>query len=174
MRIEKKYFFVISFFVDEMAGIAMVIARNDAEAFQILKNAGRYNGSTSKYVKDQSLCIGESQADAFGLLIESFSGAKAMYDALFVLASKIVGPQGPQGERGPAGPPVNVTVESVESLDYGIPPTVTSEQTEDDVKLSFGIPDINKFLVSISDVDYQALVDSGQVNPNLVYFVYET
>lgn len=125
---DPKYLFVISFTVGKEAGIALVAAGSERQAFEILQNSGNYNGFPEKYVLVQSRNIGLIASVAYGLLIESYVNAMEAYDAIIKAANKLVGPKGDTGEkgekgdtgdRGPAGvTSVRVTVDQTTGYPY--------------------------------------------------------
>lgn len=95
--------FVLSFTVGKEAGIALVAAGSERQAFEILQNSGNYNGFPEKYVLVQSRNIGLIASVAYGLLIESYVNALEAYDAIIKAANRLIGPKGDKGDVGDTG-----------------------------------------------------------------------
>lgn len=97
---EAFHLYVISFTVGKEAGLALVAANSEKDAFQILKNGGsRYSEG---YSLIQTRNIGMSSSCSYGLLLESFVNAKEAYDAIIQATRRYIGPQGDKGEQGDA------------------------------------------------------------------------
>ena len=108
---EPTHLYVISFTVLKEAGLALVAAKNDKQAFQILQNSGSRNcHDGGHYTLIQIRDIGMTADCHYGLLMESFVNALEAYAAIMEAANKLVGPKGEkgdageQGETGPQGP----------------------------------------------------------------------
>lgn len=85
---EERYLFGLSFTVGSNTGIALVVASSERQAFQLLKNSGRYNCSPDKYTLIQSRNLGLSSCLPYELLFEEYTNAKVVYDAFLKLADK--------------------------------------------------------------------------------------
>lgn len=95
--------FVLSFTVGKEAGIALVAAKSERQAFEILQNSGNYNCFPEKYVLVQSRNLGLVASIVYGLLIESYVNALEAYDAIIKAANKLIGPKGDKGDTGDTG-----------------------------------------------------------------------
>ena len=76
------YLFIISFTFGTESGLALVAARDESQAFQILKNSGQRNGCGERYVLVQSRNLGLIQSDAFGLILETYVNSMVAYKAI--------------------------------------------------------------------------------------------
>ena len=71
---EPTHLYVISFTVLKEAGLALVAAKNDKQAFQILQNSGSYNfNNGERYSLVQIRDIGMTANCQYGLLMETFA-----------------------------------------------------------------------------------------------------
>lgn len=96
--------YVISFTVLKEAGLALVAAKNEKQAFQILQNSGSRNcHDGNHYTLIQIREIGMIAQCHYGLLMESFVNALEAYDAIINAANKIRGPKGEDGKDGVDG-----------------------------------------------------------------------
>lgn len=100
---EKRYLFGLSFTVGSNTGIALVVASSERQAFQLLKNSGRYNCSPDKYTLIQSRNLGLSSCLPYELLFEEYTNADIVYKAFERLASQIKGNDGKDGSAGKDG-----------------------------------------------------------------------
>ena len=91
--------FVISFDAGSEAGLALVTARNEKDAVQILRNSGKYNSDPGSYHIQQTRNIGLSTTIRTELLMESYVNALTAYEAIVSVANMLVGPPG-EGEPG--------------------------------------------------------------------------
>lgn len=91
--------FVISFDAGAEAGLALVTARNERDAVQILRNSGKYNSDPESYHIQQTRNIGLSTTIRTELLMESYVNALTAYEAIVSVANMLVGPPG-EGEPG--------------------------------------------------------------------------
>lgn len=77
-----KYFWVISFIARNESGIAFVLADTERNAFQALKQSGRYSGTPNDYTLVSACNVGKYGGEAFGLQLESYTNALVAYDAI--------------------------------------------------------------------------------------------
>ena len=132
-----KYFWVLSFTVDDQAGVSIVLADSQANALLALKQAGKYNGTPDKYVLVQALNVGQYDGPYYGLMLESYTNAMVAYDALVDVAKDIKGDKGDKGDRGPA---MEVYIGSVTQTEIGTDPTVVCTETDRGFMLEFTFP----------------------------------
>ena len=87
------HLYTISFTVGSESGIALVAARDDKAAFQILKNGGsrHCDGYSLIQIRD----IGMSTCCCYGLLMESYVNALQAYDAIMSAANHFI-----KGDKG--------------------------------------------------------------------------
>ena len=95
--------YIISFVVGADSGLALLSARSEREAIQILRNSGKYNGFPHKYQILQARNIGLSNSIRSELLMESYINALAAYDAIVSATSKFEGRKGDPGSPGGFG-----------------------------------------------------------------------
>lgn len=89
------HLYALSFTVGTEAGLALVAATSDTQAFQILKNSGQRNCCADNYTLIQSRDIGISNACAYGLLMESYVNSLTAYDAIVSVADRFI-----KGDKG--------------------------------------------------------------------------
>ena len=174
-----RYFFVLSFTARDQAGLAIVIAVTEREAFEHLKAGGLYNGTPDDYVLVACKNVGKYEGRAYGLMLESFTNALVAFDALVDVSKSIVGPkgdrgeQGIQGEKGDIGPAVGINIGEVKELPIGGTPYVraTASPEGTSVTLDFGFPryDIAPSTLSQLKSDLEDYVDEcmGDVQASL-------
>ena len=122
--------YVISFTVGEEAGLAMVAASNERQAFEVLQHSGNRNSEMYSLVQIRD--IGMTSQMHYGLLMESYVNALEAFAAIVKVAETMKGPKGddgkdgkdgppgPEGPQGPAGPTVQSDwfENNTEALDY--------------------------------------------------------
>lgn len=116
----QSHLYVISFTVLKEAGLALVAAKNEKQAFQILQNSGSRNcHGGNHYTLIQIRDIGMVTSCHYGLLMESFVNALEAYYAILDAANKLRGPKGEDGKDGKDGESGAVTRDAIiESLGY--------------------------------------------------------
>ena len=82
------HLYVISFTVGAEAGLAIVAAGSDRDAFQILKNGG--SRCHDSYSLIQIRDIGMSASCTYGLLLESYVNALTAYEAIASVADRFL------------------------------------------------------------------------------------
>ena len=87
------HLYEISFTAGSEAGLAMVAAKDERSAFQILKNGG--SRCHDSYSLVQIRDIGMSTSCTYGLLLESFVNAMEAYDAIVSVANHFI-----KGDKG--------------------------------------------------------------------------
>ena len=90
----------MSFLAGGDAGIAIVSARNDLDAFQVLKNGGRFNATPSTYTLVQYRNIGLSTCIRTEVLMESYTDAEGIYERLMANIDCLKGDKGDKGDPG--------------------------------------------------------------------------
>ena len=90
----------VSFTVGTEAGLALVAARSESDAFQILKNSGSRSGCANAYTLIQSRSIGMTMCCTYGLLMESYVNALEAYNAILHVANMLKGEKGDKGDPG--------------------------------------------------------------------------
>lgn len=102
--IEYRYLFAISFFAQKNTGIALVVARNEKDAFSILTRYGRYNARPKFYILEAIKNLGTvAQCIPCELLFEEYTNADIVYKAFERLASQLKGLDGKDGSDGEDG-----------------------------------------------------------------------
>ena len=102
---ECNHLYALSFVVGADSGVALVSARNNADATRVMKNVGKYNGNPDLYVVDEVLDLGFTSSVITSLLVESYVNALGAFDALKNYVKWIKGEQGERGEKGDKGDP---------------------------------------------------------------------
>ena len=98
------HLYVISFTVLKEAGLALVAAKNEKQAFQILQNSGSRNcHDGNHYTLVQIRDIGMTADCHYGLLMESFVNALEAYDAIINAMRGIKAVKGEKGDKGDKG-----------------------------------------------------------------------
>lgn len=77
-----RYFYVLSFMAVNDSGLAIVIASDENEAFQILKNQGEHNAQPGAYMLSSSVNLGQYEGGFMGLVFESYTNALVAYKAI--------------------------------------------------------------------------------------------
>lgn len=90
----------MSFVVGADSGLAFLSASSSTEAMQLLRNAGRYNGTPDAYKAIQIRDIGMSTSIRSELLLESYVNALVAFDVISSAIVKYIGPKGDKGDRG--------------------------------------------------------------------------
>lgn len=104
MSAENVYSFALSFYALNESGIALVIAKNVAEAISHLQLSGKYNARPDVYEILKTRNIGQYCGPEYGLIVESYTNSINDWDVLNKFADRIIGPEGPMGPQGPQGP----------------------------------------------------------------------
>jgi len=97
------YLYALAFTVGGDSGMALVSARNDADAIQILRNSGKYNILPDKYIITKKLNLGLSSCIRTELLLESYVNALGAFALLENAVKWIKGDKGDKGEKGDKG-----------------------------------------------------------------------
>ena len=82
MSTECTYLFAISFLLGSESGLAIVSARNAAQARTVLKNQGKYNGTPERYQIEVTKNIGLYTQEQCTLILESYTNALVAFDAI--------------------------------------------------------------------------------------------
>lgn len=94
------YLYALAFTVGGDSGIALVSARNDRDAVQILRNSGKYNVLPDKYTVTKQLNLGLSSSIRTELLLESYVNALGAFALLENAVKWIKGDKGDKGDPG--------------------------------------------------------------------------
>lgn len=97
---ECNYLYALAFTVGGDSGIALVSARNDTDAMQILRNSGKYNGVPLSYIITKIMNIGLTTTIRTELLFESYVNAMGAFDALIRAVKLLKGDKGDKGDPG--------------------------------------------------------------------------
>lgn len=97
--------FAIRFTAGGDAGLALVVARSELEAIQILKNSGSHNyNNGNPYTITRVQDLGLYTLDEYGLIMEMYANALISYEAILKALDSFISIQGPPGPPGPPGP----------------------------------------------------------------------
>lgn len=144
------------------SGIALVSARSDMDALQVLKNGGRFNAEPSTYTVLKYRNIGLSTGLRTEILMEAYTNAEGVYDRLMATVDCLKGDKGDPGDTTQSD--WNQTDDS--QLDYiKNKPTIPAAQVNADWNASSGVAQIlNKPTIPSSVVQYtaQMLTDAQQ------------
>lgn len=99
------YIYALSFDAGGDSGLALVSARNDMDAMQILKNGGRFNCTPDVYVLKSYKNIGLSSVFITQIILESYTNAQGVYEALINEVKCLKGEKGEKGDNGKQGVP---------------------------------------------------------------------
>ena len=159
------HLYVISFTVGAEAGLAIVAAGSDRDAFQILKNGGSRNHEGYRLIQTRD--IGMTANCTYGLLLESYVNALEAFEAITSTANYMIGPQGEPGEKGDKGdegkPPfdnVRISVDNNTGTPYANSTIVPNAQGGKTLDIGFhsikgapgtSISNITQTVVSASD-----------------------
>lgn len=100
MRTDCSNIYILSFNAGADAGLAAVSAYSERDAFQILKNSGRYNAIPNAYSLIQIIDLGLSTTIRTELLLEVYTNALGVFEAFIKYLNKYVGPKGDKGDPG--------------------------------------------------------------------------
>lgn len=92
------YIYAMYFTAGGDAGLALVSARTDMEALQILKNGGRFNATPSTYVVNKYRNIGLSSCIRNEILMEAYTNAEGIFNRLMQVVDCLKGDKGDPGD----------------------------------------------------------------------------
>lgn len=92
------YLYALAFTVGGNSGIALVSARSEADAMQILRNSGQYNGIPFSYIINKIQNIGLTSTIRNELLLESYVNAMGAYESLINEVKCLKGEKGDKGD----------------------------------------------------------------------------
>ena len=124
------YLYALAFTVGGNSGIALVSARSEADAMQVLRNSGQYNGVPFSYIINQIRNIGLTSTIRTELLLESYVNAMGAYEALIREVECLKGDKGDKGDKGEDGEKGDMGT----AAGFGIP--------EASVDANIGIPSV--------------------------------